>query len=116
MDRNEFIIAVMVLLFGSFLLGFLTHWVVTRLSRVSDAEIGQLDAMAEDLHRAEDERDAAKEARHRLELQARTEIADLKSELTATREALDSALAEGEELREFIQTENMSPMTKGTLG
>lgn len=107
MDRNEFIIAVMVLLFGSYLLGFLTHWIVTRLSRVSDAEISQLDEMAEDLHQAEEERDAAKAERHRLEIRSRTEIGELRSEMATTREALLSARAEAEELRSFIETENM---------
>lgn len=107
MDRNEFIIAVMVLLFGSYLLGFLTHWIVTRLSRVSDAEIGQLDEMAEDLHRAEEERDAAKADRHRLEIQTRAELGELRSELASTRDALRSARNDSEELRAFIETENM---------
>lgn len=107
MDRTEFIIGVMVLLFGSYLLGFLTHWIVTRLSRVSDAEISQLDDMADELHRAEEERDAAKAERHRLEILSRTELGELRSELSTTREALKSARAEAEELRRFIEAENM---------
>lgn len=107
MDRSEFIIAVMVLLFGSFVLGFLTHWIVTRLSRVSDAEIGQLDSMAEELHLAEEERDAAKADRHTLELQTRTELGELRSELTSTREALKSARDEADELRAYLEEKNM---------
>lgn len=108
MDRNEFIVAVMVLLFGSYLLGFLTHWIVTRLSRVSDAEIGQLDAMAEDLHQAEEERDAARAARHQLEMHTRHELGELRSELATTREALRSAREETEELRSFLGTRTMT--------
>lgn len=108
MDRNEFVIAVMVLLFGSYLLGFLTHWIVTRLSRVSDAEIGQLDAMAEDLHQAEEERDAAKAERHRLEMQTRTELGELRAELATTRQALRSAMEEADELRAYVEATRMN--------
>lgn len=112
MDRTEFIIAVMVLLFGSYLLGFLTHWIVTRLSRVSDAEISQLDDMADQLHRAEEDRDAARADRHRLEILSRTELGELRSELSTTRQALIAARGEAEELRQFISTENMSAAGK----
>ncbi len=106
MDRTEFIVAVMILLFGAYLLGFLTHWIVTRLSRVSDAELSQLDTMAENLYRAEEERDAEREARHRTEIQMRTEVGEMRAELSATRDALRSAQEEAEELRTFIAVKN----------
>ena len=106
MDRNEFIIAVMVLLFGSYLLGFLTHWIVTRLSRVSDAELSQLDEMAEELHQAEEQRDAAKADRHQLEIQSRMELGEMRSELATVQDALRSARGEVEELRRVIDTQN----------
>ncbi|WP_138465092.1 hypothetical protein [Poseidonocella sp. HB161398] len=106
MDRTETLIAVMVLLFGAFLLGFLTHWVVTRLSRVSDAELGQLDSMAEELHRAEEERDAALALHHRAEHKQRGEAGELRSELKLTREALRQSRAEAEELRAYIEAQS----------
>lgn len=108
MDRNEFIIAVMVLLSGSYLLGFLTHWIVTRLSRVSDAEISQLDELAEDLHRAEDERDQARADRHRLDIETRAKIGELRSELVSTQEALTSAETELNELRDLQRDEKQA--------
>ena len=59
MDRNELVIATAILLFGAFLLGFLTHWLVSRLSHVSKSDLSELEAMAEALHSAEEARDAA---------------------------------------------------------
>jgi len=78
MDRTELIIAIAAALFGAYLLGFLTHWVINRLTHVSDAELGQLDRMAEDLHRAEEERDAALAESHRVSHDSHTELMRLR--------------------------------------
>ncbi|WP_172326868.1 hypothetical protein [Mangrovicoccus sp. HB161399] len=107
MDRTETLIAIMVLLFGAFLLGFLTHWVVTRLSHVSDAELGQLDSMAEELHRAEEQRDEALARQHRLEHELRSGTGELRSDLARMGEALLEARAEADELRAYIEAQNM---------
>lgn len=109
MDRTEFVVAVAVLVFGAFLLGFLTHWLVTRLSRVSDAELGQIESMATDLHQAEEDRDTEREARHQLQLQMRTELGEMKSELAITREALAISRREADELRAYMEAQNMGP-------
>lgn len=95
MERTEVIVAVMVLLFGAYLLGFLTHWAVTRLTRVSDAELNQLDRMAEDLHRAEESRDAVQR-----------EIGELRGDLVAMRDALLAERAEADELRRYIEAQS----------
>ena len=109
MDRNEFIIATALFLFGAFLLGFVTHWIITRLSRVSKAELGELDRMAEALHRAEEDRDAATEDLNRTEARLRNRISQAEAELQAAMEGLRDARNDAEELRAFISEQNMGP-------
>jgi len=107
MDRTQVILALTALLFGSFLLGFLTHWIVTRLSRVSHRDLDELDSMAEELHQAEETRDHLMAERHKAEHDNKRKIHQLEVELRATTEAMQNAQAEAKELRAFIAEENM---------
>jgi prophage endopeptidase len=107
MDRNEFIVATAILLFGAYCLGLLSHWVVTRLSRVSKAEIGELDAMSEALHQAEEARDLAIEQRQVSEQRMAARIAQTEAELNAAMEGLREARYETQQLQEYISKENM---------
>lgn len=109
MDRNEFIFAMSILLFGAFCLGFITQWVVTRLSRVSRAEIGELDKMAEALHDAEETRDTAVAERQATEARLRTRQAQTEAELQAAMDGLRDARRDADELRKFISDNNMKP-------
>ena len=59
MNRTEFIIATAIILFVAFILGWFSHWLVNRFMRVAQAEIGELDKMAQQLHEAEEQRDSA---------------------------------------------------------
>ena len=59
MNRTEFIIAMTIVLFIAFGLGWFSSWLVHRLTRVTQAEISDLDQMARDLHEAEETRDQA---------------------------------------------------------
>ena len=59
MNRTEFIIATAVILFVAFALGWFASWLVNRFTRVTKAEIGELDQMAQALHEAEETRDQA---------------------------------------------------------
>lgn len=107
MDRTQVIAALAVLLFGAFLLGFLTHWIVTRLSRVSHRDLDELDNMAEELHEAEQTRDAALADRHRIEHEAQRYLAQTEAELRAAMDGLREVRAENEELRAFVAEQNM---------
>jgi hypothetical protein len=107
MDRTQIIAALAGLLFAAFLLGFLSHWIVTRLSRVSHRDLDELDNMAEALHDAEHARDQAVAARHKTEQEARRYTAQLQSDLDAALEGLRAAQAEADELRAFISEENL---------
>ena len=103
MDRTELIAATAILLFAAFGLGFVTHWLVTRLSHVSRHDLDEFDRMAEALHHAEEQRDASR-ARRRT---AETELGDVAADLEAALAALAESRAEAEELRAFIADENL---------
>ncbi|PWR04407.1 hypothetical protein DKT77_01645 [Meridianimarinicoccus roseus] len=99
MDRTELIIATGILLFGAFLLGFLTHWLVSRLSHVSSSELGELEAMAEALHAAEETRDAALTERVSVETRLQAQLSQTEAELRAAMEGLREARHDSEALR-----------------
>ncbi|MCR9087345.1 MAG: hypothetical protein NXH97_11425 [Rhodobacteraceae bacterium] len=107
MDRTQVIAALAILLFGAFLLGFLTHWVVTRLSRVSHRDLDELDKMAEELHEAEIQRDEAVTERHRVEHEAHRKLVQTEAELRAAMDGLRDARAEAADLRAFISEQNL---------
>ncbi|MCV6596274.1 MAG: hypothetical protein OIF40_04215 [Mangrovicoccus sp.] len=107
MDRTQVITALALLLFGSFVLGFLTHWIVTRLSRVSHRDLDELDNMAEALHQAEETRDTLMAERHKVEHESKRKIHQLEVELRGATEAMKTAQADAKELRAFIAEENM---------
>lgn len=107
MDKNDVVIATAILLFGAFCLGLLCHWAVTRLSRVSKAELGELDSMAEALHQAEDARDLANEQRIASENRMAGRLAQAEAELAAAMEGLREARWETQELQDYISKANM---------
>ena len=59
MNRTEFIVAMTIVLFLAFGLGWFASWLVHRFTRVTQAEISDLDQMARNLHDAEEARDEA---------------------------------------------------------
>lgn len=99
MDRNELVIATAILLFGAFLLGFVTHWLVSRLSHVSKSDLSELEAMAEALHDAEDTRDAALAERIAVESRLGAQLAQTEAELRGAMEGLRDARHDTEALR-----------------
>lgn len=103
MNRTELIAAAAILLFAAFCLGFLIHWLVSRLSHVSRSDLGELDRMAEALHHAEEAQEAGRARRKDAELRLHQTEAELAAALAALGEARDEA----EELRAFISAENM---------
>lgn len=106
MDRTELIVGIAVALFLAFLAGFMVNWLITRLSRVSHAELGELDQMAEALHTAEDARDRAIIERNAAENRLHHQLAQADAELRAAMEGLRDARAEAEELRAYLEHQN----------
>jgi len=99
MDRTELIVATSILLFGAFCSGFLVHWLVNRLSHVSEDDLGEMDRMAEALHHAEETRDAALERLKSEEATYHARAKQADAELRAAMEGLREARHEVEMLR-----------------
>lgn len=102
MNREQFIIATAIILFLAFVLGWFASWLMHRLSRVTRADMGELERMAQALHEAEETRDQAlvyfedreRDLSHRLH-QAEGEARGLMDTLRDVRD-------ENEQLRAYI--------------
>ena len=103
MNRTEFIIATAVILFVAFALGWFAGWLVNRFTRVTRAEIGELDRMAQALHDAEETRDQALAFLDQRERELTGEVAQAQAELRAAMDGLHDARREAAELRAWIE-------------
>ena len=103
MNRTEFIIAIAVILFVAYALGWFSHWLVNRLSRVTKAEIGELDKMAQALHEAEETRDQAITYLQQREAELTNQLNQTEAELSATMDGLREARHEAEVLRNELE-------------
>ncbi|MBN8194758.1 hypothetical protein JI667_21915, partial [Bacillus sp. NTK074B] len=59
MNRTEFVVVTLIVLTAAFALGWFVNWVVHRFTRVTKADLGELERMAQALHEAEETRDQA---------------------------------------------------------
>ncbi|MGC1489339.1 MAG: hypothetical protein WA784_16285 [Albidovulum sp.] len=108
MNRTEFITAMTIVLFIAFGLGWFASWLVHRLTRVTQAEISDLDKMAHDLHEAEEARDHAVYHLKQRESELTRQLNETDAELRAAMDGLRDARAETEELRAYIERANSS--------
>lgn len=99
MNRTEFIIATAIILFVAFSLGWFASWLVNRFTRVTKAEIGELDKMAQALHEAEETRDQAITYLQQREAEITNQLSQTEAELRAAMDGLRDARREAEELR-----------------
>ncbi|WP_373355084.1 hypothetical protein [Pseudoroseicyclus sp. CXY001] len=108
MNRTEFIIATAVILFVAFCLGWFASWLVNRFTRVTKADISELDRMAQALHDAEETRDQAITYMQQREAEIGAQLAQTEAELRAAMDGLRDARHEAEELRVYIERQNAS--------
>ncbi len=108
MNRSEFIIATAIILFVAFCLGWFASWLVNRFTRVTKAEIGELDRMAQSLHEAEETRDQAITYLQQREAEISNQLVQTEAELRAAMDGLRDARQEAEELRSWIERNNMA--------
>jgi len=106
MNRTEFIIATAIILFVAFGLGWFASWLLHRLTRVTQAEMGELDQMAQALHEAEETRDQALGYLEQREQELVSQLNQTEAELRAAMEGLRDARQEAEELRAYIERVN----------
>ncbi|MFP4404260.1 hypothetical protein [Rhodosalinus sp.] len=99
MTRTDFVIATAAILFVAFCLGWFAHWLVHRFTRVSTADMGELERMAQELHDAEETRDRAITYMQQREAELSNQLHQTEAELAAAMEGLRDARREAEELR-----------------
>ncbi|MCW9042451.1 MAG: hypothetical protein OQK05_03830 [Pseudopelagicola sp.] len=106
MTRTDFIIATAVILFVAFCVGWFANWLVHRFSRVSQADVDQLERMSQELHEAEETRDQAITYLQQREAELTNQLAQTEAELSAAMEGLRDARHEAEEMRSYIERMN----------
>ncbi|MGD9918203.1 MAG: hypothetical protein AB7U46_09300 [Paenirhodobacter sp.] len=103
MNRTEFVIATAIILFLAFCLGWFASWLIHRLTRVSQADMGELEQMAQALHEAEETRDQAIAYIEAREAELQNQLNQTEAELRAAMDGLRDARHEAEELRSYIE-------------
>ena len=106
MNRTEFIVAIAAILFVAFILGWFAHWLISRFTRVSQSDVGELDKLAQSLHEAEETRDQAIAYLQQREAEMSNQIAQTEAELGAAMDGLRDARHEAEELGAYIERAN----------
>jgi len=101
-NRTEFVIATAIILLVAFSVGYFACWLVQRFSRVSTADVAELDQMAKSLHDAEETRDQAITYLQQREAELTNQLSQTEAELRATMDGLRDARQESEELRSYI--------------
>ena len=99
MNRTEFVIVTVIVLTAAFALGWFVNWLIHRFTRVTQADLGELERMAQALHDAEETRDQAIAYIHHRDDEVGREKAELQAELRAAMDGLRDARQEAEYLR-----------------
>lgn len=103
MNRTEFVVATAIILFVAFCLGWFANWLIHRFTRVSQADVDQLERMSQELHEAEETRDQAITYLQQREAELTNQLAQTEAELSAAMEGLREARYEAEELRAYVE-------------
>ena len=98
MNREEFIISAAIVLFLTFLLGWLSNWLLQRLNMVSKKDLKDLNKISAALLEAEEDNEKAKNR----ELELNKKISQLEAELEAAMDGLRSARLETEEFKSSL--------------
>jgi len=108
MNGTEFIAATAAILFMAFIAGWFTHWLISRITRVTRSGMDDLDKMAQELHKAEEERDQTVSYFQQRESELTNKLSQTEAELGAAMDGLRTARTEAEELRSYIERVNQS--------
>jgi prophage endopeptidase len=103
MNGTELIFATAAILFVAFMAGWFAHWLISRITRVTRSDMDDLDRMAQELHRAEEERDQAVTYMQQREAELSNRMTQTEAELNAAMEGLRNARNEAEDLRGYIE-------------
>ncbi|PRY92246.1 hypothetical protein [Donghicola tyrosinivorans] len=105
MNRTEFIVATAIILFVAYMIGWFSHWLVHRFTRVSKDDVSELERLARELHEAEETRDQAITYLQQREADLTNQLAQAEAELSAAMDGLRDARQETEELRQYIRNQ-----------
>jgi chromosome segregation ATPase len=103
LNRTEFIVATAMILFVAFALGWFANWLVHRFTRVTQADIGELDRLAQALHDAEETRDQAIIYLQQREAELTNQLSQTEAELRAAMDGLRDARREAADLRAHLE-------------
>lgn len=103
MNRIEFIVAIAIILFVAFVLGWLAHWLVARFNQVSSADLNEMENLAKALHDAEETRDQAIAYLQQREAELTGQLSQTEAELRAAMDGLREARHETEDLRGALE-------------
>jgi hypothetical protein len=103
MNRTEFVIATAIILLVAFAMGWFTHWVLHRFTRVQGGDMAEMDRLAQSLHDAEELRDQALAYMEARESELTNQLTQTEAELRAAMEGLRDARHEAEEMRVYIE-------------
>lgn len=106
MSRTEFIVATAIILFVAFCIGWFAHWLVHRFTRVTQADVSELERLSQELHEAEETRDQAITYLQQREAELTNQLTQSEAELSAAMEGLREARHEAEELRAYLERMN----------
>ena len=98
MNREEFIISAAIVLFLTFLLGWLSRWLLQRLNMVSEKDLKDLNKISAALLEAEEDNEKAKNRESELN----KKISQLEAEFEAAMDGLRAARLETEELKSSL--------------
>ena len=98
MNREEFIFSAAIVLFLTFLLGWLSRWLIQRLNMVSEKDLKDLNKISTALLEAEQDNEKAKNR----EIDLNKKILQLEAELEAAMDGLRAARLETEDLKSSL--------------
>ena len=98
MNREEFIVSTAIVLFLTFLLGWLSRWLIQRLNMVSENDLKDLNKISTALLEAEQDNEKAKNR----EIDLNKKILQLEAELEAAMDGLRAARLETEDLKSSL--------------
>ena len=101
--ERGFVIATAIILLVAFAVGWFTHWLLHRFTRVVGGDMGEMDRLSTMLHEAEETRDQAIIYLEQREAELLNQIAQTEAELRAAMEGLRDARHEAEEMRAYIE-------------
>ncbi len=98
MNREEFIVSAAIVLFLTFMLGWLSRWLIQRLNMVSEKDLKDLNRISTALLEAEQDNEKAKNR----EIDLNKKILQLEAELEAAMDGLRAARLETEDLKSSL--------------